>query len=56
MADQAGPASFVTVRSDANGNADSESLTNLVREASRAFGVRVPGEALRYLTTLPVFP
>lgn len=56
MADQAGPASFVAVRTDADGNADPEGLANLVKEASRAFGVRAPDEALRYFTTLPVFP
>ncbi len=43
-----GPARLLSVATDAGGGADAEGLRDLVREASRAFGIRAPEEAISH--------
>ncbi len=43
-----GPAGIIPVATDADGNADVAGLRDLVREASRAFGIRAPEEAISH--------
>lgn len=43
-----GPARLISVVTDAGGGADAEGLRDLVREASRAFGIRAPEETISH--------